>query len=495
MPVFNWGDRQLLFVHVPRTGGQAIEAWFGLDRAGESPDRAALLGRDLREDAPHDLSDGPGFLLEHLTPVEMVRYGYLPDRGRSLSFCVVRDPVDRVVSVYRSRPRAESFKEWLPKFLEGGRHPYRTLQSEFVYDERGSRVVGDVLRHEALAHSFLLFRRRYGLKGSGADLTQVGVSQGRVPTPSPGDLDLILDAYHDDFDLFGYRKEALLKRLCQRIRREGTLTLTFLTKDRLPLFELWWRHARAFVTSDMLVICHDEASVFAAQARGLATYMLRCAPDKFTMSRERVRLMKQIIDSGTNIVYSDLGAMWFRDIRPLLSDHSADFQMGLATHSPEEFVSAWGFACDLGFWRCESNERTRRFWKQLLQTTKELGDIRAAFHALLKAERVYWGQRLRFERRVTSAEGVLGSYSLRLRALPISVVSQADCRGVSIYSPNLDSGPLREQMRALHESLGGRSTVPGGAGASSASAAVRGPFDRRLESSLRPLDRSSSTHA
>jgi hypothetical protein len=492
MPVFNWGDRQLLFVHVPRTGGQAIEAWFGLDGVRTNPDRTALLGRDLRDDAPHELSDGRGFLLSHLTPVEMVRYGYLPERGQPLSFCIVRDPVDRVVSVYRSRSRTEAFKEWLPHFIESDRHPYRTLQSEFVYDERGSQVVGDVIRHETLARSFLLFRRRYGLEGGSAGLVRVGVSEGRVPSPSPEDIDLILDAFHDDFDFFGYRKAALLERVCHRIRREGTLTITFLAKDQLPLFELWWKHARAFITSDVLVICHDEASVFAARARGLATYMLRCAPDRFTVSRERVRLMKQIIDGGTNVVYSDLGAMWFRDIRPLLADHAADWQLGLAA---DEAVSAWGFACDLGFWRCDSNERTRRFWKQLLKATEESGDLRAAFHTLLKTERVHWKQKVLFGQRVTSAEGVLGSYSLRLRVLPTSVVSQVGGRGVSVYRPNLGSEPLREQMRALQESLGGRATVPGGAGAPSESTAVRGSFDRRLESSLRSLGRSSSTHA
>ena len=66
MPVFHRGGRQMLFVHVPRTGGKSIEAWLGLDATRAAPDRDALLGCELRDDAPYQLFAGKGFLLPQI---------------------------------------------------------------------------------------------------------------------------------------------------------------------------------------------------------------------------------------------------------------------------------------------------------------------------------------------------------------------------------------------------------------------------------------------
>jgi hypothetical protein len=495
MPVFHRGGRQVLFVHVPRTAGQSVEAWFGLDATRAAPDRDALLGRELRDDAPYELFGGKGFLLAHLTPAELVRFGYLPDRDRYLSFCTVRDPLERVVSTYRSRPRDEPFDAWLPTFLEAHDHPYRTPQSAFVFDGRGHQQVTDVLRYETLDRGLRFFGRRYGLALNPASLPRLGVSRGPEVVPSPGDVDRVLDAFHEDFDLFGYRKEALLERTCRRIRRDGTLMVTFLSEEQLPLFEVWWRHARAFPMKDMLVVCHDEASAFAARARGLATYTLRCAPDRFTTARERARFLKQVIDGGADVIHSDIGAMWFRDVRPLLADHPADWQLGIAHDEPGAAVAGQAFACDLGFWHCRSNERTRRAWSRLVDLTEELGDLRTAFHALLKKGRVRWEETTVREERVTSAAGTVGSYGMRLRVLPGSVVSRSKRQGVSVYHPVLGEGPVREQLLRLHELLGGGPAGPQRVGVSPMPGLGRGRPTRRLESPARSLGRSSSSDA
>lgn len=491
MPVFHRGGRQVLFVHVPRTGGQSVEAYYGLDATRAAPDRDALLGRELRDDAPYDQFGGKGFQLQHLTPAEMVRFGYLPDRERHLSFCAVRDPLERVVSSYRSRPRTQTFGEWLPEFLESPGHPHRTPQSAYVYDGHGRQQVGDVLRYETLARSFLFFARRFGLVVGTAGLPRFAVSRAPSIQPDQEQTDRMLDAFHEDFDLFGYRKEALLERTCRRLASDRPLMVTFLSEERLPLFDVWWRHARAFPMDDLLVVCHDEASAFAARARGLATWMLRCAPDRYTTARERVRFLKQVIDGGTDVIHTDIGALWFRDIRPLLEDHAADWQLGLAHDGPAEAVAAWGFSCDTGFWRCRSNERTRRAWARLVDLTEELGGLDDAFHALLTKGRVRWEDATQLEGRVIAASGVMGTYGMRVRVLQESVVSRTHRQGVSVFHPDLGDGPLREQLRHLHELMGGG---PPGTPRVSVSP-VRGQQARRLESPARPPGRSTPTDA
>ncbi len=455
MPVFERGGRQVLFVHVPRTGGRAIEAYYGLDGSRAAPDRDALLGRELRDDAPYALFGGRGVLLPHLTPAELERFGYLRDVERYLSFCVVRDPLDRVVSSYRSRPRREPFGAWLAGFLDAEDHPHRTPQHAFVYDGRGRQVVREVLRHEVLSRSFLLFARRYGLQAGAEGLGQHDVSRTPAVKPTAAETDMVLDAFHEDFDLFGYRRDALLLRACRRVARDGAVTLGFLAADELPLFDLWWRHARAHPLDDMVVVCHDEASAFHVRARGLTAVTLHCAPDPFTTARERARLVKRLLDQAIDVVHTGFDCLWFRDLRPLLADGDHDWQFGLDPTGPHAAVSAWGFGLDAGFWRCNSNDRTRRAWDRLVGFTERHGDLGAALHDMFVTGRIRWREADTRDGRIVSATGRTRVHDVGVRALPDTLLSRTARRGASVFHPDVGGGTVRERLRKLHAALGG----------------------------------------
>jgi len=91
MPLYRFDRKVVLFIHIPKTGGTSVE---GILRRHASE---ALFFPGVPEGmrcTPHHLHAAP---LENLIPPGFVDY----------AFCVVRNPVDRLVSefYYRHRPR------------------------------------------------------------------------------------------------------------------------------------------------------------------------------------------------------------------------------------------------------------------------------------------------------------------------------------------------------------------------------------------------------
>ena len=94
MPVSH--ELRCLFVHVPRTGGTSIEKALGMGGDVEVEDADLLFGR-IRSEQHLARRFGSDFF-QHLTLRE-VRSLESADRSY-FSFAIVRNPWDRIVSVY-----------------------------------------------------------------------------------------------------------------------------------------------------------------------------------------------------------------------------------------------------------------------------------------------------------------------------------------------------------------------------------------------------------
>lgn len=161
-----------VFVHIPRTGGTSVETALDMRRSWQIEDREVLFGL-IRSPAMQAIAPRQSFL-QHLTAAqidELLR----PEQRRFFRFSFVRNPWDRMVSIYHRldphmRQTAEaagihlhgvSFREFVAR-VDGFDHVHLQPQSDFVFDNR-DRLQVDVLgRYETLSVDFDAICRQLG---------------------------------------------------------------------------------------------------------------------------------------------------------------------------------------------------------------------------------------------------------------------------------------------------------------------------------------------
>lgn len=205
---------ECVFVHIPKTAGQSVEAVFqtalGLrGRAG----RAALLLRENR-----DRAQGPR-RLAHLYAEEYIRLGHIGAGAfaRYFKFAVVRHPYDRAVSEYRYRAAARIARgQQVPGFdaflAEAGRDEHLDAvrhivpQVRYTHGADGACLMDAVLRFENLTEEIAPVLTR--LLGTAVPLPHRNRSGGAVAMTrdalTPAQRRALADRYAPDFEAFGY---------------------------------------------------------------------------------------------------------------------------------------------------------------------------------------------------------------------------------------------------------------------------------------------------
>ena len=137
----------VLFVHIPKCAGQSIEMLFLRDLNLTWENRAPLLLRKRKEG-----EYGPQ-RLSHLYAYEYVKYSYISqvDFDKFYKFCVIRDPIDRIISELNYRkikkiPEFSSVKNYIEytiknntKYSDRVRH--LSPQINFFFDETKKRYL------------------------------------------------------------------------------------------------------------------------------------------------------------------------------------------------------------------------------------------------------------------------------------------------------------------------------------------------------------------
>lgn len=143
-----------VFVHVPKTAGQSIELALcnaiEVDWDRRRDFEGLLLGKSSPPDRPTSLC--------HLTAEEYVRFGYVEqdEWEAAFTFAVVRNPWQRIVSVYHylAYDFQYSFNNWvLNRMPNPGYDPDGLMvrpQTEYVCDGNGEVLVDKLLRFENL---------------------------------------------------------------------------------------------------------------------------------------------------------------------------------------------------------------------------------------------------------------------------------------------------------------------------------------------------------
>ena len=207
-------DLGLLFIHVPKTGGTAIETALGLRGDWQVEDRSTLFGQISSPDLLA-LELGSGFLT-HLTLAEARQV--LGGIGPLTSFSVVRNPWDRLVSTYHRIDKhmlwqarddgielsGLSFAEFVPRLL-GVVHAHTVPQARYVTVD-GRIAVDRLGRYETLAADFASIAAEFGIV---ATLPSVNLGTPRAYSDYRAYYDdtlrrMVERFYEEDCDLFGY---------------------------------------------------------------------------------------------------------------------------------------------------------------------------------------------------------------------------------------------------------------------------------------------------
>lgn len=204
MPLYQIGQTKVLFIHIPKTAGTALDAH--LAALGPAIFNTSIVAnRSQRRNV--NLRHLHGDLLRKVFFPQMIDY----------AFTVVRHPVSRIVSEYRYQRRAAGlhltrwrmagFNTWL-------RYSLRQAAANLDYRDRHFRPQVDFLCFDCAVH-----RYEDGLEAVMAGVgAAAGINIPFEPAPrnisphrevqiSQSSLDLIARFYADDFERFGYKVE------------------------------------------------------------------------------------------------------------------------------------------------------------------------------------------------------------------------------------------------------------------------------------------------
>ena len=203
-------QRNIVFVHIPKTAGTAIELALGI-KSNQMNDDDILWG-------PADVSRGGS--KQHYTYEEILRHK--PDVRSWPAFTVVRNPWDRMVSGWAHHPKwkkevgsfsnfvhlakKEVFENNNPNWLDG----YVRVQSDFI---RGYEEKIYVLRFEDLQEDFNALTVEID-QLSEID-PQLPRTSGRMHSTGTGPeyhshyndelMNIVKQLYNEDIEKFGYR--------------------------------------------------------------------------------------------------------------------------------------------------------------------------------------------------------------------------------------------------------------------------------------------------
>ena len=209
-------EHKAIFVHIPKTGGQSIEQMF-LDDLGLSWEERGLLTLAPNEDR----EKGPS-RLAHLYAHEYVSKGFVTRAqwDQYLTFAVVRNPYERILSVYlyrhrggRARLRLVRGGSDLKKFVErrcgddfNDLNRHLLSETRYLCDQQGNIMVDHVIGFENMRPEIerLLANVLKSPAGMPHRNKTPGVNRYLKERARRTIKPLVAASYQSDFTTFGY---------------------------------------------------------------------------------------------------------------------------------------------------------------------------------------------------------------------------------------------------------------------------------------------------
>ena len=189
-------DHNLLFIHIPKTGGTSIERKFGLDTFTHNSD---ICYSWTEEDI-----NGIIFSPQHYTP-PMVAERYNNEYNNCKKFTIVRNPYTKIISEYFYREtvydlsKLESFIDKIPLKWTDHTIPQKRYFENINYDY--------VLRFENLNEEFSEMANDFNFSGDLFHLNSSRTgkkSSDYIKELNKNCIQKINEIYHEDFEFLKY---------------------------------------------------------------------------------------------------------------------------------------------------------------------------------------------------------------------------------------------------------------------------------------------------
>ena len=206
MPVYRIRDRNVLFIHVPKTGGTTVETFLSRHAGIGMHNQGIGLLKPCRESAlTRSLS------LQHFHAA-LLKAMFAPDFF-DYAFMIVRDPLERLKSEYRhsaafGRPDARlRFAAWAPLMLGLARFSPGLRNNHFRPQTQFTCFNAEIFRFEDGMNRILAaLGTRLGLPGSETVPHERNLAAASFDVP-PRIRARVRAAYDADYRTFGYRGE------------------------------------------------------------------------------------------------------------------------------------------------------------------------------------------------------------------------------------------------------------------------------------------------
>lgn len=186
---------------------------------------------------------------------------------------------------------------------------------------------------------------------------------------------------------------------------EGPVTIVFGTFGWRNTLLGWMKHARAAGCGHYRIVCLDDALRRFLCERGGAGRVVDYRdilpdapiPDLDAMERQerlrsltplRMKLFLHLAAHGCDFIHSDADAFWLGDPRPWLMDRPGyDLLCSQGTTFPRPHYHRHHFVLCAGFFFCQANERTRRYFEQADALARHYPDDQVCMNGVLLGDR------------------------------------------------------------------------------------------------------------
>lgn len=217
------------------------------------------------------------------------------------------------------------------------------------------------------------------------------------------------------------------------------MAVVFVGASYLPLFDIWYGLYSINPAPDFIAIALDESTHLNLQQRGIPSFFVEISrfkgfhSEKSYDEREvsilselwvvRARIIKLILDSGSDVIHSDSDAFWVGDVYSLMSKSQADFVFSIAFGQPRNIVEKWGFILCMGLFMIKSSPRSRAFFDNYLRalTSEQQPNDQGVMNEILYREDPQWNKTILGNRQTR-----IDRYGIDILALSDKMVSRTN---------------------------------------------------------------------
>lgn len=189
-------EHNLLFIHIPKTGGTSIEKQFGIYHK---------WNMDILLNNKHQTINGISTTPQHWTP-NLIKDKLGEDiYNNCIKFTVIRNPYTRILSEYfyqNKNGNINKFNQWLPKYLKNCDHDHKLPQHLYLVDQ-----IDFIAKTETLNKDFEEFVQKFNIKIN----PKLGLVNKTPHDKSkliskilPKNIEIINQVYNKDFEVLGY---------------------------------------------------------------------------------------------------------------------------------------------------------------------------------------------------------------------------------------------------------------------------------------------------